>query len=643
MTSEVDDRDLLQQTTIKKQIKDFFSMFGHNQIVGEKYFKDAGEKLFVTSIFYTLQGEGPYRGEPAVFVRLAKCNLNCSFCFVPSTPILMGDGTTKNIVDVQVGDMVMSWNGTQYLPKPVIRKYESIANRIMKVEAGARKFWVTPEHPFLTSNRGWVDAQDLTQGDILVHFSVSDRMSMFNPVLQDGFLRKPLSPDAAQKARENLIKLWKDPEFRAANTARMIDSNPMKDPAVAAKGFISRTHHKKSGVELRFEKICEGLPITYIGDGSGETIAHRIPDFIVDGQKKVIEIWAADADFAKDRDDTWVANRRKLFEKNGYETMFLPLMPTDLRSDNHQRLREKVASFVHNGIVITKVSEVKDGRGFARLYGSKTAERTVYNLEVEDTHTYLANNCVVHNCDTFFDDGDWLTIQEIDARIEQTITEYFEGEVPMWARELWGGVGVEGDNSPQVPLKKREMVLVVTGGEPMLQKNLVPFLEYMNKRFAKTQIESNGTIVQNIPAETTLVVSPKCSEKHGVAVKYLEPKQEMLARADCLKFVMSAKSDSPYAEVPNWAHNWHAITCKPVFVSPMNIYNSEPQKSKQLRASKNQISLAERSTTDEVISFWEAGLLNMQENQINHEFAAKYCINHGFIFNMQLHLFASLA
>jgi organic radical activating enzyme len=246
-------------------------------------------------------------------------------------------------------------------------------------------------------------------------------------------------------------------------------------------------------------------------------------------------------------------------------------------------------------------------------------------------------------CDTFFDDGDWLTIQEIDARIEQTITEYFEGEVPTWARELWSGVGVEGNNSPQVPLKKREMVLVVTGGEPMLQKNLVPFLEYMNKRFAKTQIESNGTIVQNIPAETTLVVSPKCSEKHGVAVKYLEPKQEMLARADCLKFVMSAKSDSPYAEVPNWAHNWHAITCKPVFVSPMNIYNSEPQKSKQLRASKNQISLAERSTTDEVISFWEAGLLNMQENQINHEFAAKYCVNHGFIFNMQLHLFASLA
>ena len=244
-------------------------------------------------------------------------------------------------------------------------------------------------------------------------------------------------------------------------------------------------------------------------------------------------------------------------------------------------------------------------------------------------------------CDTFFDDGDWLSTAEIEQRINQSLSDHFEGNVPTWAQDLWGGVATsDDDHTVQSALKKKDMVLVVTGGEPMLQSNLVPFLERMNQRFARTQIESNGTLVQPIPVETTLVVSPKCSEKRGVAVKYLEPRQEMLARADCLKFVMCADAQSPYHEVPAWAHEWRQRTGKPVFVSPMNVYNQEPQKSKQLRASKNSITLEERSTVDEVISFWDPGLLNMASNQANHEYAARYCARHGLTLNLQIHLFA---
>lgn len=38
------------------------------------------ELLAINSIFATIQGEGPFAGEPAIFVRLAGCNLQCPAC-----------------------------------------------------------------------------------------------------------------------------------------------------------------------------------------------------------------------------------------------------------------------------------------------------------------------------------------------------------------------------------------------------------------------------------------------------------------------------------------------------------------------------------------------------------------------------------
>jgi len=39
-----------------------------------------GSALDIHSIFHTIQGEGPFTGRPAVFIRLAGCNLQCPAC-----------------------------------------------------------------------------------------------------------------------------------------------------------------------------------------------------------------------------------------------------------------------------------------------------------------------------------------------------------------------------------------------------------------------------------------------------------------------------------------------------------------------------------------------------------------------------------
>ena len=41
---------------------------------------DKGDTFRVTDIWPTIQGEGPFAGRPAVFVRLAGCNLRCRWC-----------------------------------------------------------------------------------------------------------------------------------------------------------------------------------------------------------------------------------------------------------------------------------------------------------------------------------------------------------------------------------------------------------------------------------------------------------------------------------------------------------------------------------------------------------------------------------
>jgi 7-carboxy-7-deazaguanine synthase len=64
----------------------------------------------VTSMFFTLQGEGPYAGMPALFIRLAKCNLDCSFC---DTFFDDGDTFTYAELETKVYDTIRDFLGQQ--------------------------------------------------------------------------------------------------------------------------------------------------------------------------------------------------------------------------------------------------------------------------------------------------------------------------------------------------------------------------------------------------------------------------------------------------------------------------------------------------------------------------------------------------
>ncbi len=60
---------------------------------------EIAEVLEVQEIFSTIQGEGPFTGVPAIFVRVAGCNLRCHFCDTDFESSYQGDNC-QYVVDV---------------------------------------------------------------------------------------------------------------------------------------------------------------------------------------------------------------------------------------------------------------------------------------------------------------------------------------------------------------------------------------------------------------------------------------------------------------------------------------------------------------------------------------------------------------
>lgn len=547
-------------------------MFGKNIVISQ-HLEPSGA-LKIVDLFYTIQGEGPYNGMAAVFVRLAGCNLRCTWCFIPSTLITMGDFTKKRIDQIAVGDEVLSWSGTEFVKKRVLKTMRSVADTIVKVDAGGSPVWCTPEHPFLVSGKGWVEAANLKPGDTLVHLSASNIARMNNPRARSKAMGAitPMPISQRKDFGKRVAERWKDPVYHQRQVERMTDSNPMKQPGVAIKAFKTMTERNKfkmTGLERDFLKACDGMPLDYVGDGK-LIIGDKCPDFIVPGTKKLIEIWASDAEWSKDRGASYISERAAYFAKSGYETLFLPLSYANFRQRDGglTNLRERVGQYISNGKVVKSVTVVQD-KALARIYGKAGAEKQVYNFEVEDTHTYIANGMVVHNCDTDFETG--AVVRDVDNLIELITTA----------------------------ADHRTRLVVITGGEPMLQ-NIVPLIKELTRRQYRTQIETAGTVW--VPGLEECDVTFVCSPKTGKVNK------EILNRCKHFKYVVGVGDEVTDAG--------HIVTA------------TQPgAKSMELARPKDGTTIWIQPRDDH----------NLERNAENLKFAADLCLKHGLRMGIQLH------
>lgn len=165
-------------------------------------------------------------------------------------------------------------------------------------------------------------------------------------------------------------------------------------------------------------------------------------------------------------------------------------------------------------------------------------------------------------------------------------------------------------------------LVVVTGGEPSLQRRGLINLLYGAPDDVRVQIETNGTrniALGSIPAY--IVCSPKVIEATDGNPKYYRPQEQTLRDADCLKFIVSSDHQSPYHEVPEYAKSFG----KPVYVSPMAVYKpgvTSPNKA--------------------VVSIWDEDVFDQKKCARNHAYAAELAMKHGYIMSVQMHLFGQV-
>jgi len=103
-----------------------------NNQAPEKPVKDDGQVLAVNSIFRTIQGEGPFVGMPATFVRLAGCNLQCPLCDTEYTTrkVVSVDDIVQIVSDrhvIHVPDLVVITGG-----EPFRQPIELLVNALLK-------------------------------------------------------------------------------------------------------------------------------------------------------------------------------------------------------------------------------------------------------------------------------------------------------------------------------------------------------------------------------------------------------------------------------------------------------------------------------------------------------------------------------
>ena len=134
-------------------------------------------KILISEIFKSIDGEGFHAGQATVFVRTFGCNLRCAWCFSKSPggkyPSVLNEfGMPVGIDQIKIGDKILTkdpvTNKLQICTVTNKMVHEAEKDSIRRINFGQTscdRFNVTGEHPFYTTK--WTPISEIKEGELV--------------------------------------------------------------------------------------------------------------------------------------------------------------------------------------------------------------------------------------------------------------------------------------------------------------------------------------------------------------------------------------------------------------------------------------------------------------------------------------------
>lgn len=458
------------------------------------------------------------------------CNMACPFCFVAGTKILMSDFTYKNIEEIEVGEEIIGFeeypasSGAKraMVKTRVKKKFAHVEDEIIEcTTADGGYVLATPNHPFLTASG--------TSSNHALKFNRLDRIKAGDKLMRYGFPNDKIDYDGIDYKAGYVVGAWlgdgsmhhyvdkngydafncrfvtKDEEINQ----RVFDLTKQFVPDVYQLDFkMKEEATTKKSVRSNKSDAYNSLKVIIENNlghtQSKEYAAGYLAGFIdseghVDNERSVLRMCNTERSYIDEcircldmlgieyaeeyraEDATKKTHNKALHivRIKGQYAMTRCLWytrPACIRKSLDNFLNFNTQYYAHT-VVSKKTLQEK---------------QYVYNLET-DSHTYVANNFLVHNCHEGSSlDGEHA---ELDEAFIDTLHPYTE--------------------------------LAIGGGNPLSHPRILHFLEKLQQK----KIIANMTVHQVHFMEYAGLIKSMVAHKlvYGVGISMIDPSDEFIA------------------------------------------------------------------------------------------------------------------